>query len=165
MTPKLIAPLRQIFVTQTFGGNRLMYAIYGLKGHNGIDFRTRFMLPDYQTPNGHMHVFPMAAGRVVEVGDQDIHRPGKPVEGIGYGKFIRIDHPDGSQTVYGHLKSQYVKRGQQVTTDTVIGLTDNTGKSTGSHLHAGYRPPMWQEIYDNGFKGYINFLPFLIKRV
>lgn len=164
MTTRLIWPLRRVHITQRFGGNRAMYAIYGLKGHNGIDFRTRFMLPEYKTPNGHMHVFPMAAGRVSEVGDQDIHRPGKPSEGIGYGKFVRIEHPDGSQSVYGHLKSQYVKRGQWVETGAIIGLTDNTGHSTGSHLHVGYRPPNWQELYGNGYKGYVDFESFLTKR-
>jgi len=151
----LFAPLSKIYITQLFGKNPSMYRIYGMKGHNGLDLRTKFA----KTPLGHRYVRSMASGVVVEIGNQ-----GRK----GYGVFIRIQHDDGSQTVYGHLSKVYAPKGSRVKRTslergTIIGLTDNTGKSTGSHLHAGYRPPNWRKIYNNGFKGYVNFYNNLIK--
>ena len=53
----------------------------------------------------------------------------------GYGKFIVIRHPNGLETVYGHLSKQLVEPEQEVKAGDVIGLGGNTGRSTGSHLH------------------------------
>lgn len=154
MPALLFAPLTRTYITQRFGVNPAWYRPYGLKGHNGIDFRTKFS----DTPQGHRHVRPMASGVVIGVGDEGNN---------GYGKFVRVLHDDGSQSVSGHLAKQYVKVGQRVSRSsllvgTIIGLTDNTGRSTGSHLHTGYRPPNWQKLYDNGFKGYIDFQKMLV---
>ena len=153
----LRAPLSRIFQTQAFGVNPGMYKQYGMIGHNGRDFRTVFNLPDFKTPKGQCHVYPMADGKIIEVGDQDIYKNGVRIKGVGYGKFVRIEHADGSQTIYAHLHVWYVKVGQSVTTNQIIAITDNTGASTGSHLHVGYRPPNWKMLYNNGFKGYTNF--------
>ena len=53
----------------------------------------------------------------------------------GYGKYIVIRHPNGLETVYGHLSRQIIKENDYVKAGTVIGLGGNTGRSTGSHLH------------------------------
>ena len=53
----------------------------------------------------------------------------------GYGKYVVIRHPNGLETVYGHLSKQLVKPDQIVKAGEVIGLGGNTGRSTGSHLH------------------------------
>lgn len=53
----------------------------------------------------------------------------------GYGYRIVIDHGDGSQTTYSHLSDIGVKKGEAVTAGTQIGLSGNTGHSTGPHLH------------------------------
>lgn len=53
----------------------------------------------------------------------------------GYGKFIRIDHGYGVKTAYAHLSKIEVSVGQQVAAGTRIGLSGNTGRSTGPHLH------------------------------
>lgn len=53
----------------------------------------------------------------------------------GYGKYIVIRHPNGLETVYGHLSKQMVKEDQVVQAGEPIGLGGNTGRSTGSHLH------------------------------
>lgn len=150
-TIKLLAPLKRFYITQRFAQNPKMYAMYGMKGHNGLDFRTRWP----ETPLAHCHTFPMLAGKVIEIGNQ-----GR----AGYGKFVRLLHADGSQTIYAHLEKVYVKLGQLVTTATIMALTDNTGKSTGSHLHVGYRPPNWKALYNNGFKGYVDFYSMLVTR-
>ena len=56
-------------------------------------------------------------------------------EAGGYGKYIVIRHPNGLETIYGHLSKQLVEENQEVRAGEVIGLGGNTGRSTGSHLH------------------------------
>ena len=56
-------------------------------------------------------------------------------EAGGYGKYIVIRHPNGLETIYGHLSEQLVSENQSVKAGDVIGLGGNTGRSTGSHLH------------------------------
>ncbi len=53
----------------------------------------------------------------------------------GYGKYIVIRHPNGLETIYGHLSKQIVHENQVVRAGEPIGLGGNTGRSTGSHLH------------------------------
>jgi murein DD-endopeptidase MepM/ murein hydrolase activator NlpD len=53
----------------------------------------------------------------------------------GYGNVVIIRHPNGLETVYGHLSKQLVKTNQYVKSGEVIGLCGNTGRSFGSHLH------------------------------
>jgi len=56
-------------------------------------------------------------------------------EGGGYGNYIVIRHPNGLETIYGHLSKLLVEENQDVRAGEVIGLGGNTGRSTGSHLH------------------------------
>ena len=51
------------------------------------------------------------------------------------GYYIIIDHDNQLSTYYGHLSSVFVVNGQQVLAGETIGLSGNTGKSTGPHLH------------------------------
>ena len=53
----------------------------------------------------------------------------------GYGKYVVIRHPNGLETLYGHMSKQLVKNDQIVRAGEPIGLGGNTGRSTGSHLH------------------------------
>ena len=55
--------------------------------------------------------------------------------GSGYGYYIVIRHPNGLETLYGHLSKQIVKKDQIVRAGEPIGLGGNTGRSYGSHLH------------------------------
>ncbi|MBO7099646.1 MAG: peptidoglycan DD-metalloendopeptidase family protein [Bacteroidaceae bacterium] len=56
-------------------------------------------------------------------------------EGKGYGRYVIIRHPNGLETLYGHMSKQLVKEDQVVTAGEPIGLGGNTGRSKGSHLH------------------------------
>lgn len=56
-------------------------------------------------------------------------------EGKGYGNYVIIRHPNGLETVYGHLNKHLVKENQIVKSGQAIGLGGNTGRSTGPHLH------------------------------
>lgn len=53
----------------------------------------------------------------------------------GYGYYIVIRHPNGLETLYGHLSKQIAKKDQIVRAGEPIGLGGNTGHSFGSHLH------------------------------
>lgn len=56
-------------------------------------------------------------------------------EATGYGKWIEIQHPDGTKTRYAHLNTRDVQVGAQVQAGQQIGKMGSTGTSTGSHLH------------------------------
>jgi murein DD-endopeptidase MepM/ murein hydrolase activator NlpD len=53
----------------------------------------------------------------------------------GYGNYIVLRHPNGLETVYGHLSEFLVSEGETVAAGQPIALGGNTGRSTGSHLH------------------------------
>jgi len=52
-----------------------------------------------------------------------------------YGEFVLLAHPDGYETMYGHLSRILVARGAMVSAGQLIALTGNTGRSTAPHLH------------------------------
>ena len=53
----------------------------------------------------------------------------------GYGQYIVVKHPNGTQTLYAHLSANYASSGDWVVQGQVIGAVGNTGRSTGPHLH------------------------------
>ena len=53
----------------------------------------------------------------------------------GYGNCIVVRHPNGLETLYGHLSKINVHTNQQVSAGEVIGLGGSSGNSTGPHLH------------------------------
>lgn len=53
----------------------------------------------------------------------------------GYGKYVVIKHPNGTQTLYAHNSGNIVGRGASVQKGQVIGYVGSTGKSTGPHVH------------------------------
>ena len=83
--------------------------------HNGQDF---------EVPYG-TEVFATGDGSVIESG----YNSG------GFGNCIVIDHGYGYQTVYGHLSEIKVTKGQNVKRGDLIGISGNTGITTGPHLH------------------------------
>ena len=53
----------------------------------------------------------------------------------GYGHYLVIRHPNGLETVYGHLSRKLVDENDIVHAGDPIALGGNTGRSTGPHLH------------------------------
>ncbi len=84
------------------------------KFHDGMDFTGKTGTPIYATGDGEVKLAKKERG---------------------YGKKIVIDHGYGYTTIYAHLHSYNVKRGQKVKRGEVIGTLGNTGISTGPHLH------------------------------
>jgi murein DD-endopeptidase MepM/ murein hydrolase activator NlpD len=82
--------------------------------HNGVDLANAVGTP----------VVAAMSGRVAMLG----YNP-------NFGKYIIISHPEGYQTLYGHLSQFLVQKGQRVGQGHEIARMGNTGYSTGSHLH------------------------------
>ena len=57
----------------------------------------------------------------------------------GYGNYVVLQHPNGTQTVYGHASKLLVSEGQTVKQGQTIALVGSTGNSTGPHLHVEVR--------------------------
>lgn len=89
----------------------------GLHGHNAVDLANRVGTS----------IRAAAAGTVI------ISRIGG--WNGGYGNYVVISHPNGTQTLYAHLSSSFVSVGQTVAQGEQIALMGSTGKSTGPHLH------------------------------
>jgi murein DD-endopeptidase MepM/ murein hydrolase activator NlpD len=53
----------------------------------------------------------------------------------GYGNYIVLSHPNGTQTLYAHLSKIIVSSGWYVTKGQIIGYIGNTGRTTGCHVH------------------------------
>jgi murein DD-endopeptidase MepM/ murein hydrolase activator NlpD len=83
--------------------------------HPGVDFSM-----DVGTK-----LYPVSAGEVVL----------KKAGWFGYGNMVMIKHDDGSQALYAHLSQFVAKVGDRVDKDSVVGLSGNSGWSTGPHLH------------------------------
>lgn len=136
---KLCLPFREDWKrTQGFGENPGSYAKFGLIGHNGLD---------YGLPTG-TTVIACDDGTVVRIAyDQ-----------YGYGNYIKIQHSWG-ESVYAHLQNTIVPNNFPVKKGQAIGLSDNTGNSTGPHLHFGIR--IYPYNADNGYAGYSDPTPYL----
>lgn len=53
----------------------------------------------------------------------------------GWGRYVKIDHGYGYETIYAHLYKINVKKGQKVKRGDVIGKSGNSGRAAGFHLH------------------------------
>ncbi|WP_088086915.1 M23 family metallopeptidase [Bacillus sp. OV166] len=55
------------------------------------------------------------------------------------GKGLSVKMPDGTRAIYGHLSNVKARVGEHVNAGEIIGLSGNTGNSTGPHLHFGLK--------------------------
>ncbi len=98
----------------------------GYRNHHGLDYK----LPGRGTP-----IYSVAAGTVTA--STTAHHV--------YGTYVEIDHGTAGDhaysTYYGHMLATYVKKGQKIPAETLIGKVGNTkgpaleGISVGNHLH------------------------------
>ena len=90
-------------------------------------------------PFGHGHEFHNGIDFVVNVGTPILATGPGRVEAASYdgpnGNRVSIDHGFGYRSVYAHLSKLSVKVGETVQRGQVVGLSGNTGRSSGPHLH------------------------------
>lgn len=90
-------------------------------GHDGVDIAN-----DIGTP-----IYAAMAGEVIEAGPAS-----------GFGMWVRVQHDDGTISVYGHIHAALVSAGEHVAAGEQIATMGSRGQSTGPHLHF--------EIWANG---------------
>lgn len=112
-----IHPLAPNFIAKIGGGwGYRVHPIYQVKKfHYGIDYISTINTP----------ILSVNSGTISKIS----------TEKRGYGKRIEITHNNGYKTLYAHLNSFNVKKGQTVSQGDVIGYVGNTGTSTVPHLH------------------------------
>lgn len=119
-------PLRQpkVRIDQGFGGG---FSHDDEQNRHALDFAA-----DIGTP-----VLAARAGTVMQV-ESDFSKAGLKREKYGgRANFVRILHDDGTMALYAHMATDgvYVRVGQKVELGQRIGLSGNTGFTTGPHLH------------------------------
>ena len=102
--------------------------------HKGVDIANSIGTP----------IKSVAAGKVITAGPAS-----------GFGQWVRVQHDDGTVTVYGHINTIDVSVGQKVAAGEQIATMGNKGQSTGPHLHF--------EVLQGG-SSKINPLPWLQER-
>lgn len=109
-------PLKKLMITSHFG-----YRIHPVTGnnkfHNGIDLKA-FYEP----------VFAVFSGSIEQAG-----------WGEKEGYYVIVKHAENVQTIYCHLAKTRLQKNESVQAGQVIGISGNTGQSTGPHLHFAVR--------------------------
>ncbi|OAJ93960.1 M23 family metallopeptidase [Vibrio bivalvicida] len=107
-------PVKQGYLSSHYG--KRLHPVKKIRAiHHGIDYAVNVGTPIYAPADG-----------VVAV----TRKSNK-----GSGNFLRVSHSFGFSSSYSHLKAFKVSRGDYVKKGDLIGLSGNTGLSTGSHLH------------------------------
>ena len=106
-------PVWSYWLTSSFGGRADPFNKKQAR-HKGVDLASR-------TGN---KIKTMAKGKVI-----------RAEYAGGYGNLVEVDHGNGFKTKYAHMNKIYVKKGQYVEAQDVVGEVGNTGRSTGPHLH------------------------------
>lgn len=103
--------------------NGRISSAFGMREHPVLDGNRFHAGVDIAVEIGTV-VKPMLSGLVVFAGERG-----------GYGNLIEVDHGNGLRSRYGHLSEIHVRNGEYVTSNHSIGLTGETGLTTGPHLH------------------------------
>lgn len=129
--PDLLPVSEDVRISSNFGMR--IHPIYKKKRmHYGIDFPLKQGTPIRAAGDG-------VVQKVISVGKKS-----------SYGKHIQIGHDHIYSSLYAHLSNVYVVEGQMIQKGDTIGLSGNTGVTSGPHLHF--------EVFENG--KHINPLAF-----
>ncbi len=111
-----IMPLDEYRVSGEFGGQRVINT-HPKSPHRGMDLAAPEGTP-----------VKASAGGIVTLSGGDFFYSGN---------MVIIDHGNGLQTMYAHLKDTKVKVGDHVAQGDIIATVGQTGRATGPHLHWG----------------------------
>lgn len=112
----LKAPLNFRRISSYYSGNRFHPVLRIYRPHHGVDYSAQAGTP----------VSAIGDGKIVFAGEKG-----------GYGKLVGIRHPNGYETLYGHLSriDKGIRSGTKVDQGEIIGYVGSTGLATGPHLH------------------------------
>lgn len=124
-----ITPKYKICEHDKYGIRKKHYVLFTEREHSGFDITA-----DYGTD-----VRSMAKGKVIRASFDGTTTEGFEKFNMGYGNSIEILNDDGRRCVYGHLSEIFVKEGDIVDNNNIIGKTGCTGGSRVPHLHIEIR--------------------------
>lgn len=127
-------PVDSVRITQNFGNTSFATQnpqVYGGRGHTGIDFAA--------SPG--TRILAARGGVVLGTGNTDATCPN-----ASFGKWVFVRHDNGLSTLYAHLSTISVSKGQGVAGGDVVGYSGSTGYATGPHLHFGVYASTGSEI-------------------
>jgi len=104
----------QLWISSKFGWRSNPYTGRGREFHAGLDIAGPWKSP----------IIASADGEVIEVAQDRF-----------LGNSVRVLHKKDLISIYGHLNSVAVSKGDKVERGDVLGYMGNTGRSTGVHLH------------------------------
>ena len=153
-------PLKPWHPSQGFGGNAKYYASLGIDGHNGVDV-------------------PCKTGTLVRAAHEGIvtfaGEDGAGGQVLVLRTVDKFDYQGEDvffKTIYAHLRtgSFKVRPNQNVKIGDILAESNNTGFSTGPHLHFGLKPVKqgeqewaWENVAQtNGYKGAIDPKPYFV---
>lgn len=144
----IIRPVEPFELTQEFGEHPEWYTRFGLKGHNGWDLRTQY--PD--TPKGFRNILASWLSKFYTQGNEGN-------DGFGLYFEVIVQLYTTYKLTYAHCNS--IESFQTKNEGETMGISDNTGNSTGSHLHLTIKRGVLQngkfisDNYNNGYFGAI----------
>lgn len=130
-----IEPKYKVTEHDKYGIRKNHYVLFKERAHSGFDI----------TADIGTEVHPIASGKVLLAEFDGTTTEGYNAFNDGYGNKVEILNNDGRRVVYGHLREFYVKPGDEVTKDTIIGITGCSGGSRVPHLHIEIRKENTEE--------------------
>jgi murein DD-endopeptidase MepM/ murein hydrolase activator NlpD len=127
-------------------------------GHQGTDIAI-WPYGFYKMDNSQVEVIAAAAGTIVQRADGNFDR--NCATNSLTANSIIIQHADGSQALYWHMKKNSVTTktvGQTVVAGEYLGVVGSSGSSTGPHLHFEVRSGSTSATYKDPFSGSCNLL-------
>lgn len=145
-----IEPKYKVAEHDKYGIRKNHYVLFKQRAHSGFDI----------TADIGTKVHPISEGVVLLAEFDGTTTEGYDAFNDGYGNKVEILNDDGRRVVYGHLREFYVKPGDRVTKETIIGITGTSGGSRVPHLHLEIRKNNTEET---GLKYTIDPLELLPK--
>lgn len=146
-----IEPKYKVTEHDKYGIRKNHYVLFKERQHSGFDI----------TADIGTEVHSISSGKVILAEFDGTTTEGFNAFNDGYGNKVEILNDDGRRIVYAHLREYYVKKGDRVEQNTIIGITGCSGGSRVPHLHLEIRKTNTE---DTGLENTINPLDVLPKK-